>query len=582
MKLSRLLNRSNRRWLLLGLFLAFTMILSALMLHPAHAAEKDTTKKVVEKAHDPKGETISLEGVWKFKTDPDDTGLTKNWQSANVSDKAWIDIKVPAYWEDQGITTSNKLWTMDDLKMPYSGFAWYRKTIEIPSSWSGQTVFLSLGKVDDLDWTYFNGELIGHVGSEAKNAETKERLYAIPPDKVKAGKPNLLAVRVNDFRGKGGIYAGPLTLTVGENPAEEESGYPIYDIMQTNADIHIKEGETVYGDAVAIMGSVRVEGKVNGDVVAVGGSVIAGPKAVITGDVVCIGGKLQIDPAAQIVGERVNVKAPLGGLVFSPKSEKSHAALSLFAVMLIIGLVLSVFIGIAMLILLLVASKKIGEFADYLTINPGPAFGFGFLGVLLIIPVGLVLLFSCIGIPFIPVYLVLLLLAWIAGWATTSLWLGEMISQRFSILQHSQIGKCFLGFLALVILHIIPYVGSFLAMVLVMGGFGAVLVVCFNRKKDRNPLPPEFRPYVSYTPPSAPAAQSPAPQAPAAPPAAPQAEPPVAPVTETPAELPHEEKPSVQEEGETSQDTPPSSSPAPETETQTPPENPETDRKDIQ
>jgi hypothetical protein len=574
MKLSRLLNRTNRRWLALGLFLAFAMILSALMLHPAHAAEKDTTKKVVEKAHDPKGETISLEGVWKFKTDPDDTGLTKNWQSANVSDKAWKDIKVPTYWEDQGITTSNKLWTMDDLNMPYSGFAWYRKTIEIPSSWSGQTVFLSLGKVDDLDWTYFNGELIGHIGNEAQNAESKERLYAIPPDKVKAGKPNLLAVRVNDFRGKGGIYAGPLTLTVGENPAKEENGYPINDVMQTNADIFIKEGETIRGDAVAIMGSVHVDGTVKGDVVSVGGSVIAGPKAVIKGDVVCIGGKLQIDPAAQIGGERVNVKAPLGGLVFSPKTEKTHTALSLFAVMLIIGLVLSVFTGIAMLILLLVASKKIGEFADYLTINPGPAFGFGFLGILLIIPVGLVLLFSCIGIPFIPVYLVLLLLAWIAGWATTSLWLGEMISQRFSIMKHSQIGKCFLGFLALVILHIIPYVGSFLAMVLVMGGFGAVLVVCFNRKKDRNPLPPEFRPYVSYTPPSAPAAQNVAPQAPAAPQPAPVAE-----ATTAPFEP---QVPPVQEEKVTPREEKPSDSPSPETETQTPPENPETDKEDKQ
>ena len=66
------------------------------------------------------------------------------------------------------------------------------------------------------------------------------------------------------------------------------------------------DGE-VRRDAVAVMGSVTINGKVGGEVVAVMGDVVLGPKAEVDGDVVAIGGTLQRDPGAIVGGEVTRV-----------------------------------------------------------------------------------------------------------------------------------------------------------------------------------------------------------------------------------------------------------------------------------
>jgi len=66
------------------------------------------------------------------------------------------------------------------------------------------------------------------------------------------------------------------------------------------------DGE-VQRDAVAVLGSVTINGKVGGEVVAVMGDVVLGPKAEVAGNVVVIGGTLQRDPGAIVGGEVTRV-----------------------------------------------------------------------------------------------------------------------------------------------------------------------------------------------------------------------------------------------------------------------------------
>ncbi len=54
---------------------------------------------------------------------------------------------------------------------------------------------------------------------------------------------------------------------------------------------------------VVIGGFARVNGRVTGEVVVVGGSAQLGPQADVTGDVVVVGGRLDRNPAARIGGE---------------------------------------------------------------------------------------------------------------------------------------------------------------------------------------------------------------------------------------------------------------------------------------
>ena len=74
-----------------------------------------------------------------------------------------------------------------------------------------------LGKIDDVDEVYINGKQIGSTGRIERKWITGEeyqqyRNYHIPDGVLKPGKSNVIAVRVYDHDGAGGIYEGPVTL----------------------------------------------------------------------------------------------------------------------------------------------------------------------------------------------------------------------------------------------------------------------------------------------------------------------------------------------------------------------------------
>lgn len=79
------------------------------------------------------------------------------------------------------------------------------------------------------------------------------------------------------------------------------------DVVRFGDDVIIDEGEVVGGDAVSILGSVVVNGTLEGDAVAVGGSVTVGPRGRIDGDAVGIGGGVSKDAGGVIRGERVSI-----------------------------------------------------------------------------------------------------------------------------------------------------------------------------------------------------------------------------------------------------------------------------------
>ena len=141
---------------------------------------------------------------WKFKT-----GDNAEWSSVSFNDADWSSITPGIVWEEQGFPG-------------YDGYAWYRAIFTIPSKFRKDSenfggLSLQLGKIDDVDFTYFNGELIGKTGELPPNYVSKydePRVYVIPASKVRWDEPNTIAVRVFDFTGNGGIYSDPVQLSV--------------------------------------------------------------------------------------------------------------------------------------------------------------------------------------------------------------------------------------------------------------------------------------------------------------------------------------------------------------------------------
>ena len=93
--------------------------------------------------------SLSLNGEWKFKTDPYAKGESSNWFAAGLNDSAWDLMSVPGNW---------------DLKNEYASYvgkAWYRKNITVNADWKSRTVRLLFDGVNFDSKIWVNGQLVG-------------------------------------------------------------------------------------------------------------------------------------------------------------------------------------------------------------------------------------------------------------------------------------------------------------------------------------------------------------------------------------------------------------------------------------
>jgi putative heme-binding domain-containing protein len=99
----------------------------------------------------------------------------------------------------------------------HDGFAWYRAYVKIPADWEGSRILLIAGAIDNVDEGFFNGRRIGSNGSMpplyGDPSSNIRRPFVIEPDWVRFGEDNLIAWRIYDKGGKGGIISGPIHLT---------------------------------------------------------------------------------------------------------------------------------------------------------------------------------------------------------------------------------------------------------------------------------------------------------------------------------------------------------------------------------
>jgi DUF1680 family protein len=140
------------------------------------------------------GESIDLPKEWKFQT-----GDNTEYSKPDFADQSWKTIQTGNSWEAQGYTG-------------YDGIAWYRTRIVIPSRLreSGsfiKAVRISLGRIDDNEETYINGEKVGET-----NGWDITRVYLVPYNTINWDKENVIAIRVNDTGGDGGMYEGPYSI----------------------------------------------------------------------------------------------------------------------------------------------------------------------------------------------------------------------------------------------------------------------------------------------------------------------------------------------------------------------------------
>lgn len=143
---------------------------------------------------------LSLNGLWKFNWVKNETEKPVHFYKPGFEDQCWVDFPVPGLWEVNGY---------GDPLYKNVGYAWanqfapkpphietennhvgsYRKTVELPSDWKGQQVFLHVGSATSNLYVWVNGEFVGYSEDSKMAAEFDITRY------VRPGK-NLIAMQV--------------------------------------------------------------------------------------------------------------------------------------------------------------------------------------------------------------------------------------------------------------------------------------------------------------------------------------------------------------------------------------------------
>ncbi|HVT86087.1 MAG TPA: putative Ig domain-containing protein [Chitinophagaceae bacterium] len=142
------------------------------------------------------------------------TGDNKNYSQQSFDDSKWQTLKTSEAWDEQGYKD-------------YDGYGWYRIHVTIPSSLKSSsywkdTLRINLAKIDDADEVYLNGKLIGKEGAfpsdpggyVSKWSEPREYHLGTNDSLIRWDAENIIAVKVYDGGGLGGIYSGTPFITM--------------------------------------------------------------------------------------------------------------------------------------------------------------------------------------------------------------------------------------------------------------------------------------------------------------------------------------------------------------------------------
>jgi len=248
---------------------------------------------------------------------------------------------------------------------------------------------------------------------------------------------------------------------------------PADDIIKVKRDILISK-EMVVNDVVVIHGSVTVYGRVEGNVVIVGGSLYLKEGAKVRGHVVIIGGEIVRDPTAEIAGKTTQIYFPrflpslatflTGGWI---------AVWAAISVMVLLG-----FLGLAILLVALIP-EHIGAAVSALERSFAAMLLWGVFWVIMIAPVAILLAISIVGIILIPLQVLLVALAFLIGYITSAIYIGRNVFIRFKKVSPPFV-DAILGILILYAVGFVPLFGAVIKAIFLIAGFGAVMTTRFG------------------------------------------------------------------------------------------------------
>jgi hypothetical protein len=237
--------------------------------------------------------------------------------------------------------------------------------------------------------------------------------------------------------------------------------------------VHLERDSRVRGDLTVMGGDATIEGTVDGDIVAFGGSVALTENAVAGRDLVVFAGQVHRDPNAKVMGNVVEGLQASKRLKDLPSTLENRTPVAPRPVTPISGAHPSgagFFGNIATLVaLLIIAALVVSIVPEHLdrTINvmlrnPGLCFVMGALTLVvaaLLMVVAALLSIICIGIPILLVLVIALAAAALLGVIAAGRWVGKLVLDSTHSASRTPLKETLLGTLVLGVVGMVPCIG---------------------------------------------------------------------------------------------------------------------------
>lgn len=209
------------------------------------------------------------------------------------------------------------------------------------------------------------------------------------------------------------------------------------DRVRLGGSVVVRPDERIDGDVVALGGSVTVDGTVTGDVSAIGGSVHLGPESEVDGDVVSVGGRVHRSPGAVVHGsiQETDIGSPNIHVGWRP-----HGGYSPFAGVagLVTTVIWIVFLMLVVALAYLLARRPVERMEYRVGTSAWKAAAVGLAAQILFFPVLVltivILAVSVIGIPLlivVPFAILALAIGILFGFAAVAKRVGNVAEDRF-------------------------------------------------------------------------------------------------------------------------------------------------------
>lgn len=137
-----------------------------------------------------------------FRLDPNDEGRFARWHRPDLDTGDWASIRTTKPFYAQGYLSPEGY--------PYTGYLWYRITVDIPASAKGRPVRLYIPVVETEAWCWVNGSYIGHRPYREAYERPNEMEVDVT-DAIIPGRANVIALRVATGSSRAAAASGLLS-----------------------------------------------------------------------------------------------------------------------------------------------------------------------------------------------------------------------------------------------------------------------------------------------------------------------------------------------------------------------------------